>query len=120
MADQFFWIFFATILITRIFLLLDPTPSPTIGAFKWHHHAYHKFRTHHWMLGLILALIALLVHSLIAYAIGLGLFIDELTYVLMGGKTHKDNYSAMSLVGTLAFVLIVYFSRMIIIFPILR
>src|SRR5690348_16598121 len=115
MANQFFWIFFGTIAVVRIFLWIDPTPAPTIPKLKWHHHVYHKFRTHHWMLGLISIVVAFAIHSLILYAIGLGLFVDELTYLLIGGKTHKDNYSVVSLSGTVIFMILTYFFRQAII-----
>ena len=69
------------------------------------------------MYGLLDIAASLLVHSLILYAIGLGLFVDELTYLLIGGKTHKDNYSAISLTGTLAFIAVVYVFKTQIVLP---
>jgi len=101
MIDYFFLVFLATIVITRVFLLLSPTPAPTIG----------NVRIHHYMYGLIAIMIAFVIHSLILYAIGLGLFVDELTYLIIGGKTHKDNYSAISLSGTLILIVAVFFLR---------
>ena len=101
MVNQFFTIFLGTIVITRIFLFLKPIPAPTIQGF----------RMHHWMYGLIGVLIALVIHSIPLYAIGLGLFTDELTYILIGGKTHKDNYSKSSLSGTILFIVAVFFLK---------
>jgi hypothetical protein len=101
MIDYFFSVFLATIVITRIFLLLNPTPAPTIG----------NVRIHHYMYGLVGIAIALVIHSLILYAIGLGLFVDELTYLIIGGKTHRDNYSGISLSGTFILIIIVFFLR---------
>ena len=98
MANEFFLIFLVTILAIRIFLWVRPTPAPTVGTF----------RTHHWMFGVALILIALAIHSLILYAIGLGLFVNELAYLLMGGKTHQDNYSMRSLSGLIFFIILVY------------
>jgi uncharacterized membrane protein YdjX (TVP38/TMEM64 family) len=60
------------------------------------------------MYGILGIIIGLISSSIIVYAIGLGLFVDELTYVLIGGKTHKDNYSKISLIGTLCFIIIVF------------
>ncbi len=101
----FFLIFLITIIITRVVLFVRPVASPTVKGF----------RMHHWMYGLFLVCIALLLHSIALYAIGLGLFVDELTYILIGGKTHKDNYSTISIVGTVVFIGIVYFLQAILV-----
>lgn len=101
MANQFFTVFLITILVTRIFLFFKPKSAPTIKGF----------RIHHWMYGVAIIVFAFLVHSFILYAVGLGLFVDELTYILMGGKSHEDNYSKISLLGTGAFIVIVFFLR---------
>lgn len=101
MDNDFFIIFFLTILIARIFLFFRPTPAPTIKGF----------RTHHWMYGLIGIFLGIILNSIVIYAIGLGLFVNELTYLLIRGKTHKDNYSAYSIIGTILFVVLVFFLR---------
>ena len=97
-SQMFFTIFLATILIARIFLFVCPTPGPTIFGFRVHHYVY----------GLIILIIGYLFNSIILCAIGLGLFIDELTFLLSRGKTHEDNYSKMSLLGTACFVILVF------------
>lgn len=84
---SFFAIFLITILLIRVFLYAHPTPALTINGF----------RTHHWMYGLLLAPAGALLGSVALYAVGIGLFVDELGYVLIGGKTHEDNYSKASL-----------------------
>lgn len=84
---SFFVIFLITILFIRVFTYIHPTPAPTINGF----------RTHHWMYGLILAPVGALAGSVALYAVGVGLFVDELGYILIGGKTHEDNYSKTSL-----------------------
>ncbi len=100
-ADQFFYIFLATVLITRVFLFIKPTASPTVKGFRLHHYMY----------GIVLVVIGLMFHSLATYAIGLGLFVDEVSYLVIKGKTHKDNYSTKSILGTLALVLLVFICR---------
>ncbi len=107
MHNQFFLIFLATILITRIFLFLRPIPSPTLG----------KFRTHHYMFGILGIVIGLFAHWLVVYAIGWGLFIDELMYLLMRGKNHEDNYSKISLIGTFLFIILVFILRNYFVMP---
>ena len=98
MATEFFLIFLATVLVTRIFVYLFPIPAPTVN----------DFRMHHWMFGLLGVIVGVMFHSLFIYAVGLGLFVDELTYLLIRGKTHKDNYSKKSILGTIAFILLVF------------
>src|SRR3989338_2037622 len=107
MSDQFFLIFISTIIITRLVVYLFPIPSPTIKSF----------RLHHYMFGIIGIVIGLLFSSILIYAIGIGLFIDELAYILIGGKTHKDNYSKKSLLGTVFFILLVFIFKNYLILP---
>ncbi|MEK7528266.1 MAG: hypothetical protein AAB592_00685 [Patescibacteria group bacterium] len=97
----FFLIFLATIVIVRAWLYYRPTSGPTIFGV----------RTHHYMYGIATLLIGLLIKNIPIFAIGLGLFIDELMFLLMDGKTHEDNYSKKSLTGLCAFVVIVYILR---------
>ncbi len=96
--DYFFVIFLATILITRIFLYFKPIASPKIKGFRLHHYMY----------GIILIILGLLSNTLTVYAIGFGLFIDELTFIMIKGKSHKDNYSNKSLIGTAGFIIITF------------
>lgn len=97
-ADYFFTIFLITILTTRFFLYFKPIPSPVIKGIRLHHYMY----------GLALIPIGLLFRNITMYAIGLGLFIDELSYLFLKGKNHKDNYSLLSLAGTAFFVVLIY------------
>ena len=97
----FFIIFFITILVTRVFLYVHPTPSPTINGF----------RTHHYMYGLVLAPVGALVGSVTIFAVGVGLFVDELGYLLIGGKTHEENYSKASLLLLTLLIVLAYIFR---------
>ena len=99
--NYFFLIFFLTVIVTRLLLYLKPLPSPTIKGF----------RLHHYMFGVVLIPVAILLNTLELYAVGFGLFMDELTYLLIGGKNHRDNYSISSLVGTVLFVILVFIFR---------
>ena len=94
----FFIIFLVTILITRLFLYLKSIPAPTIKGFRVHHYLY----------GLVLIPIGALLGNVTIYAIGLGLFIDELGFLVIGGKTHKDNYSWKSLSLLAIFIISVF------------
>ena len=99
--DRFFLIFLATILLVRIFLFFYPTPSPTISGFRFHH----------WMFGIFLLLITFVVRKIPLFAVGLALFVDELTYLIINGQTHAENYSLPSLVGTALFVILIFGGR---------
>jgi hypothetical protein len=100
-SNQFFLIFISTITVIRIFLFLKPIPAPTIK----------EFRIHHWMYGLTGIPISILLGSVVLYAISLGLFVDELTYLVIRGKNHEDNYSEISILGTVVFVIIAFLFR---------
>lgn len=101
MANQFFFIFLTTILVTRLLVYLFPIPAPTI----------RNFRIHHYMYGVVILILGLTLDSILVFAVGLGLFTDELTYLLIGGKTHKDNYSKISLLGTAGFIAVIFLLR---------
>ncbi len=100
-STLFFSIFFTTILVTRVGLLVRRTSSPTIRGFRLHHYMY----------GLCILPVGVLLHSVWTSAVGLGLFIDEATYLCIGGKSHEDNYSWTSLLGTAAFIVLTFVFR---------
>ncbi len=99
--NYFFVIFLITILLTRIILYVNPTPSPTIKGIRFHHYMY----------GVILAPLGILFSSVAIFSVGFGLFVDELGYLLIGGKNHKDNYSKNSLLFLTGFIILSYFFR---------
>lgn len=110
MATNFFLIFAVTIAITWVVLFIHPFESPKIGGFRMHHYMY----------GAAGVVVGLLLHSLVVFAVGLGLFIDELTScVLLGGApSHQKNYSKASLFGLLLFfVAVVFFFRNLLVKP---
>jgi hypothetical protein len=61
------------------------------------------------MYGVAGIVLGFLFHSITIYAIGLGLFVGQLTYLLIQGQSHADNYSRISLLGTTLFVVLVFF-----------
>ncbi len=99
LRTTFFLIFVATIIVTRVLLYVRPIDSPTVWGF----------RVHHYMYGIIGLPVALLSNSLAMFAIALGLFVDELTWLALRGKNHADNYSTTSLLGTATLVVLIYF-----------
>lgn len=96
-----FAVFIGTVIFIRVFVFLVPFPSPTI----------YGQRLHHYMFGLYLLLISIFINNYWIFSIGLALFVDELAFVLLGGKNHRDNYSMLSIIGTVIFVIIVYVLR---------
>lgn len=100
-VDTLYWTLAWTIAVTRLVLWIRPTPSPTLRGF----------RLHHWMTGLALAAAAVAFSAPLLFAIGLGLFLDELTYLVIGGKSHADNYSPASLWGTALVLLLAHAHR---------
>jgi len=94
----FFLIFIITVVVTRVFLYFKPIASPVIKGFRLHHYMY----------GLILSVLGIVLGSVTIFAIGIGLFVDELGFLLIGGKTHKENYSKLSLILLCTFVILVY------------
>ena len=105
--SSFFAIFLLTVVLTRLFLYINPLPAPT----------FNGIRTHHYMYGIVGVILGLTVASLPTFAIGMGLFTDELTFVLMGGKTHHDNYWTVSLIGTAVFAGLVFLARRFLVKP---
>ena len=108
-GDYFFLIFLGTIALTRVFLFVTKLPAPSIKGF----------RTRHYMYGLILILIAFFSHNLTIYAVGLGLFIDELPAILVKGPGHKEEqwngceayYTPWCFAGVLIFIFLTYIFR---------
>ena len=78
-----------------------------------------KCNSHLHMYGIAGIPISLIMGSLPLYAISVAIFEDELAYLIMQGKTHQDNYSLFSLIGTILFVIATFIFRSYIITPFL-
>ena len=107
--DYFFLIFLGTIAITRLLLVSHKMTGPTILGL----------RIRHYMLGIVLLVVAFLIHNLTIYAIALGLIADELPVIFAKGPGHKDEYwrgcedyhTRWSFAGVLIIVLVVFILR---------
>ncbi len=97
MKNIFFPVFFATIVIARLVVFIYPNTLPTISGLQ----------IHHYMIGVLLILVGIFGRSLVLYTIGLGLFIDQLAFIIIGGKTPDDYFSMVSMLGTLGFVIVI-------------
>lgn len=100
--DIYFFITLVTIIITRILVYLINKPSPTIK----------NFRTHHWMFGLFFTIILFSISNfytnIYLLSISNGIFLDEIGFILIKGKTHKDNYSTRSFIILIIFIILLY------------
>lgn len=104
--NYFFSIFLLTIILIRFWLLIKPISSPKIKGFKLHHYMY----------GLLIIVFSFFVSNIILYAIGLGLFVDELPLLIKyNGKFHWKEYNSIySRAGLVICIIIVFiFNRQI-------
>lgn len=103
--DKYFLFTMITIIITRILVYLFNKPSPTIK----------NFRTHHWMFGLVFIIILLFIShiytNIYLLSISTGIFLDEIGFIMMKGKTHEDNYSPTSFMILMVFILLLFLFR---------
>ena len=103
--DKYYLFTIITIIFTRILVYLLNKPSPTIK----------NFRTHHWMYGLfftiILFCISHLYTNIYLLSISMGIFLDEIGFIIIRGKTHEDNYSPKSFVILMLFILLLFILR---------
>ncbi len=105
-AHYFYAVFVITILVTRLFLYLRPQESPTLFGITLHHYLY----------GLLLIPVGIVLQSVLLYAIGLALFIDELTDIVLYFINRKNNYWGLSPYGTLILVAGMYFLKDYVVF----
>lgn len=103
--DKYFLLTFITILITRVVVFIFNKPSPTIKGF----------RTHHWMFGLLFTIILFCISSFYTnvylLSISTGIFLDEIGFIIIRGKTHEDNYSPKSFMILIFFIILLFIFR---------
>ena len=103
--DKYFLFAIMTILLTRVSVFILNRPSPTIK----------NFRTHHWMYGLLFAIILFCISrfykNIYLLAICMGIFLDEIGFIIIKGKTHEDNYSPKSFMILIFFIFLLFIFR---------
>ena len=103
--DKFFLFTLITIIITRLSVYIFNKPSPTIK----------NFRTHHWMFGLLFTILLFFISNFYTnvylLSISVGVFLDEIGFILIKGKTHEDNYSPKSFMIIMLFILLLFIFR---------
>lgn len=104
-SDQIFLFTLITIILTRILVYFINKPCPTIK----------NFRMHHWMYGLFFMILLFLLHhfftNIYLLSISTGIFLDEIGFIMIRGKTHEDNYSPKSFMILLVFILLLFIFR---------
>lgn len=100
--DIYFLTVSVTVLIVRVLVFILPKPSPTVGGF----------RLHHWMYGASLTALLILVRGIFQniylLAIFMGIFLDEVGFIVIRGKDHEDNYSPKSFMWIMFFMILVF------------
>ena len=107
-SNYFFLIFLTTIVLTRLWLFIKPISSPTIKGFKLHHYMY----------GLVNIVISFFISNITLYAVGFGLFIDEIIFLIPNPSKpfhYKEYNSIKGRLGTLFFIILVYILKSILI-----
>lgn len=103
--DIYFLLTMTTILLTRVWVYLFNKPSPTIK----------NFRIHHWMYGLLFTIILFCISyfytNIYLLSISTGIFLDEIGFIIIRGKTHEDNYSPKSFMILMLFILLLFIFR---------
>ncbi len=99
--------FILTIVIIRVGVFLIPGVDITVG----------KFILHHFWFGVLLLMINFFIkegrfnQKFILFGIGLGLFLDELIFMLLGGGGDLQYWNIYSVIGTMLIVLLIFFLR---------
>jgi len=105
--DLFYLIFFLTILIIRISIFL--VPNIDIKFFD--------LVIHHFWFGILLISISIFIQKkynlkkIYTFAIGLGLVIDELIFILLGAGGDKIYWGLLPLLGTILLVIGIFLIR---------
>lgn len=103
--DKYFLLTLITIISTRVWVYVFNKPSPTIKSF----------RTHHWMYGLLFTILLFCTSNfytnIYLLSISMGVFLDEIGFIIIKGKTHEDNYSPKSFMILMFFVLLLFIFR---------
>lgn len=105
LSDKYFLATMATIIITRVLVYIFNKPSPTIK----------NFRTHHWMFGLAFTIILFGISkfytNIYLLSISMGVFLDEIGFIVIRGKNHEDNYSPESFMILMLFIFLLFIFR---------
>jgi hypothetical protein len=105
-ANFFFLVFLLVVTIVRVTLYYKPFSIPRIRGFQ----------IRHYMVGIALMLLAILLQHVTLYGIGFGLLIEEVPLLITHGKSQHDNYKPKPALIFLGIILVVYIFRNAILF----
>ncbi|MEK7618442.1 MAG: hypothetical protein AAB410_04835 [Patescibacteria group bacterium] len=108
-GEYFFLVFLVAIVVTRLLLATRKMAKPTIKGFRLRHYMY----------GMVLIAFGYFFNNLTVFAIGSGLFADEIPLIIIKGPGHKDEYwrgcedyyTPWCVAGILIIILVVYTFR---------
>jgi hypothetical protein len=106
-GNIFYLIFILTILAIRTWVFFFPQKKLIINGMAIHHF---------WIGAIIILSVLLLLNNYnrlksILFPIGLGLTADELTFIVLGGGTVRNYWSAYSVFGTLIILIVIFLTR---------
>lgn len=105
--DLLFLIVASSVLIARLSVAIFPNVDIYILGLNFHH----------FWLGLIVLLLSLFlvraksILGLIVFGFGLGLMIDQLVFMILGGGSDIEYWSYTSIAGTLLLVIMLFISK---------
>lgn len=105
--NYFFIVFAGTILITRLVLLPQRVFYPKI----------HGQHIHHFVYGIILAIVSLFLGNIFLYGVGLGLFADEMPLMFTKKWTWGGYNSKLCRTEDIAIIFLVFILRNYILLP---
>ena len=103
----FFLVFVGTIVVTRLVLL----PKRILYPRVFGHHI------HHFIYGIFILIIGVLASNLFLYAVGFGLFVDELPLVFTQKWNWNGYNSALCPVGEVGIIILAFLLRNYILLP---
>jgi len=102
--NLFYLIFVLTIILVRLLVFLIPDVEITLGNFV----------VHHFWFGVLLLILGILVKRKIRFwfvAIGLGLALDQLVFILLGGGRDAQYWAWPSVVSVVVLAIFVFALR---------
>jgi hypothetical protein len=98
-SNYFFLIFLGTIVLTRLVLNLKNMRSPMI----------YGLRLHHYMYGIILVIFSIFKSNPGMYAVGLGLFADEIPQIVPKVSVSWENYHSLKSIAVISVIIVLVY-----------
>jgi hypothetical protein len=105
-SEYFFFLFLLTVTVTRI-VLSGKRAENSVLINNIHKH----FHIHHFVYGILLISLGVYYHHLMTYAVGMGLFVDEIPLLIERNWTWGGYYSKGTFLFLLVLILAVFSFR---------